>query len=333
MARLLRTAAELEAFAPNWERLWLADPHATPFQHPAWLLPWWRQFGEGALLFVVIETQEDATGLLPFYIYQEQVTGERKLMLLGVGITDYLDGVFAAICSDADIVDGLQVLLQERGWDTLVALQLSPASRLLAALRRISGEEPFQTESCCRMPAVTVDALPQKIRRNAMYYRNRAAREGRLDYILADERTCVDAFNALQRTHTARWHSSGEPGVLADERVLAWHREAVPLLVRAGVLRLGSLQLNGEPLGILYSLVDPPGRAERRQYFYLTAYSVAHAELRPGTLLLAYAIEHAAREGVQVIDMLRGEESYKSMWHLERTPTYGISLAYGQPST
>ena len=65
---------------------------------------------------------------------------------------------------------------------------------------------------------------------------------------------------------------------------------------------------------------------QRTQYFYLTAFSGEHAELRPGTLLLAYAIEHAAQEGVAIIDMLRGEEAYKQLWHLEPAPTCGLEI-------
>ncbi|HET9087969.1 MAG TPA: GNAT family N-acetyltransferase, partial [Acidobacteriaceae bacterium] len=93
-----------------------------------------------------------------------------------------------------------------------------------------------------------------------------------------------------------------------------------------------SLRLNGEIIGVLYSLIDPPRasrsahRIARTQYFYLTAYSLQHADLRPGTLLLALAIEQAANEGVQTIDMLRGDEAYKQIWHLTRTPTAGFTV-------
>ena len=81
------------------------------------------------------------------------------------------------------------------------------------------------------------------------------------------------------------------------------------------------LRLNDEAIAALYSLIDPK-RAGRAQYFYITAYSPEHADLRPGTLLIAYAVEHAANEGVETIDMLRGDESYKQIWHMEKVPTW-----------
>jgi CelD/BcsL family acetyltransferase involved in cellulose biosynthesis len=73
-------------------------------------------------------------------------------------------------------------------------------------------------------------------------------------------------------------------------------------------------------------LIDPPERKMRMQYFYLNAYSMQHARLSPGTLVIAMAIEHAAREGIRTIDLLRGNETYKQYWHPQKVPTYGVVL-------
>lgn len=340
-AQILRSSAELEAFVPAWTQLWHADPHATPFQHPAWLIPWWHHFGEAqtpaAQLCCVILTSfaGNVLAFLPFYLYPEPTTGERKLLLLGVGTTDYLDGLFAPACTVADVLFGLTYLCAEAAFDTLYATQLRQESPLTHAFMALNtpGLHRFPTESCGRMQAVSIAGLPVKIRRNALYYRNRAQRLGNLTYTLADASSYQAAFDNLERLHTERWQARGESGVLADPAVLATHREALPLLADSGLLRLGTLRLNYEVMAVLYSLIDPPSRSpaapdqpRHTQYFYLTAFSAAHADLRPGTLLLACAIEHAATEGVHTIDMLRGEEGYKELWHLERFPTCGFSL-------
>lgn len=323
--RVLRTTRELEQFAPAWRALYEADAYATPFQHPAWLIPWWRQFGQPELRAVVLECDGSALGLLPLYIYPDPQTGERKLLPLGVGTTDYLDGVFRPECTLAQIQSALHLLCEDDAWHSLDVPQLRSGSKLGEALAAM-GAQPFTAEHCSRMPAVPMADLPYKIRRNAMYYRNRAARQRSLELTFAEAHRLPTAFDDLIRLHTERWNQSGQPGVLADPRVLAWHREALPLLDQAGLLRLWTLELDGELLGIIYSLVDPPSRADRTQYFYITAYSTAHADLRPGTVLLALAIEQAAQQGIATIDMLRGDEAYKRIWHLEPTATYGYTL-------
>lgn len=325
---LLRTTDELHAAIPKWSTLWCEDPQANPLQTPEWLIPWWHQFGQGDLRALAITRDGVWIGFLPFYVFRDPYTGERQLLQLGVGTTDYLDGLFAPVCTAGQIREALTLLLREQGWDVFCASQLPTHSRLFHAVRQMNESRMrlFEGESCSRMRAVSMAELPQKLRRNAMYYRNRALRSGRLELQVADAENWAEAFGALRRLHTERWLDRGEPGVLADEHVLAWHYEALPLLQRAGLLRLCSLRLNGEIIGVLYSLVDPPWRPARTQYFYLTAFSPQFADLRPGTLLLGFAIERAASEGVEIIDMLRGNESYKQIWHLEWIPTRGIAI-------
>lgn len=327
---LIRTTSELEAFQSSWRTLWSEDARATPFQRPEWLLPWWRQFGQPDLRAVIVLQQGRPIAFLPFYIYREPTSDERQLLLIGAGTTDYLDGIFTPECTPEYVQLAIDLLQAEGGWDVLYATQLRPESMLLQALSRQSASEVrrFETESCSRMAAVSMAGLPVKIRRNAMYYRNRALRQGKLEFTVAGASDWAESFEALERLHTKRWQSSGEPGVLADPRVLGWHREALPLLQASGLLRLCCLRLNGETIGVLYSLIDPASWPERTQYFYLTAFSIEHADLRPGTLLLGYAIEHAAEEGVKTIDMLRGNESYKKIWHVQPVSTYGFALPF-----
>jgi CelD/BcsL family acetyltransferase involved in cellulose biosynthesis len=336
----LITTADLEASLPRWQRLWERDPHATPFQSPAWLMPWWHQFGQPELRAVTIERDGEWIGFLPLYIYRDPRSGERQLLPLGIGTSDYLDGVFAPECSPEEVLAALETVWGAEAiggsapgdWDTMVLSQLRPLSKLYRALDG-AADLPlvrFEAEICSGMPALRVGDLPQKIRRNVMYYRNRARRLGRLELTVADQSSGEEAFAALQRLHRTRWQKQGQPGVLEDPRVLAWHREARPLLIQLGILRLCSLALNGQIIAVLYAFVDPPGRAERTQYFYLMAYSTEHAELRPGTLLLAYAIEQAAEEGVATIDNLRGNEAYQEIWHMQRSANYGFSMSRSQ---
>lgn len=326
--RVLRSVRALEAFVPAWRRLWLADPRATPFQSPEWLVPWSRQFGGDDLRAVVMLRRSEPLCFLPLYVNEDVREQGRTMMLMGVGTSDYLDGVFAPHCSPSDVLDCLEAVLAQGGWDALEMTQLRSGSKLLDALMNATTASihHFNAEPCSRMNAVSVAELPSKIRRNAMYYRNRARRGGPLQLSVANGENCSARFELLVQLHAARWHERGEAGVLAEERVLGWHRESVPLLLSAGILRLVALQWNKETIAVLYSLIDPPQRSARTQYFYLPAYSPTRADLRPGTLLLAEAIEHAAREGVTHIDMLRGHEAYKQLWDLEPIPTTGLQL-------
>ena len=332
--RFLESLEELGAFIPEWERLWASDPHSSPFQSPAWLVPWWRQFGNDRLCAIVIEREGKAVGFLPFYVYLDTDARKSRVLPLGVGTTDYLDGMFAPECSRREIAGAIEAICKNVDHDEFCATQLPENSRLLEAIRQGSESTASrwggqaarisQSDGCSRMPAVTMAQLPQKIRRNAMYYRNRALRCGSLELAQADESNWGGMFDELRRLHRLRWQARGEDGVLVDERVVRWHQEAIPLLLRAGLLRLMALKLNEECIAVLYSLIDRE-KSEKVQYFYITAYSTEHSDLRPGTLLIAHAVERAAQERVVTIDMLRGDESYKQFWHMEKVPTWCVT--------
>ena len=326
--RMIRTTEALRVFAADWNALWREDPCATPFQSPQWLLPWWRQFEQPELRAISIRQCGACIGFLPFYIYREPKSGERKLLLMGAGTTDYLDGVFASACSTEHVQEAVARLRSTEGWDVLRVSQLPAHSKLLRALQQLKDTHlrQFQAESCSQLPAVPIAALPPKIRRNATYYRSLALRVGTLSLEVANQGNLSESFDALTRLHTQRWQARGQAGVLTDERVVSWHREALPLLEQSGMLRLCLLRLNGEIIAALYALADPPQRPARNGYFYLIAHSVEHARLSPGTLLVALAIESAANEGIRMIDFLRGDENYKKYWHPQEIPTSGFVL-------
>lgn len=327
---VLKDTSELVAFRDEWVRLWSEDQHATPFQSPEWLLPWWHHFGQPDLRAVIVTQAGEVIAFLPFYVYQEPSSGQRKILLIGAGTSDYLDGIFTANCTASHVAAGMECLLRSNDWDVIDAMQLRPQSLLLQYFKSRDAKQ-FPAEPCSGMAAVPIENLHTKIRRNFLYYRNRASRMGRLELVIADASNCAEAFETLVALHTARWQSACEPGVLADQAVLGWHREAIPLLQASNLLRLNTLRLNQTVIASMYSLVDPPRRVNRTEYVYLPAFSTDYADLRPGTLLLGLSIDHAAREGIQVIDMLRGQEAYKQIWHVEQIPTYGFSM--GNPAT
>ena len=327
---ILRSTSELQALVPEWTALWLSADRAKPFQHPAWLVPWWHHFGQPDLRVITLRASEDGhlVGLLPLYIYREPASGERQLLLLGAGTSDYLDGVFLPVCTPDDVAAALRLIAEDNTWDVMHLTQLLPDRILARAAERLGPRDihayPGEPTSWC--PAAPISALPATVRREVLFCRNAAIAHGKLDLVAAAADSLSAAFEDLVQTHTERWQQMGESGVLADPAVLAWHREALPLLLEAGMLRLLTLRLDGTALATMYSLVDPPGRTDRTQYLYLMGHDLRHAGLQPGRLLTAYTLEHAASEGVRTVDMLRGEEAYKRFWRVKQVATLGFAI-------
>ncbi len=323
----LRTTEALEALAPEWTSLWAADPLATPFQHPGWLLPWWRQFGpDGNLCALAIREEPTRTlvGWLPLYTYTPPASGKRQLLILGAGTTDYLDGVWTPLAEPPATCALNHALTTLHTWDQLSLQQLRKSSPLLHAA--LAASLPITAAEPCSTLDTAAD-LPAKMRVNLGRYRRLAAAQGALQCHLAANATeALSTFDRLVHLHSRRWHERGEEGVLRDPRVLAHHRESLPLLLEAGLLRLFHLTLNGETMGVLYGLADPPHAADRSLYLYLIGFDARFAAFSPGSLLVHEAWHHAREHGFPKLDFLRGGESYKKLWGATPEPTYALHL-------
>ncbi len=272
---------------------------------------------------LIVREKHALAAILPFYIYPDSHSGDRQLLLAGAGTSDYLDGIFSPACTSEQLAPALRSLASEGGWDRAFLSQLPVHSLLSKALA--GHATPAISEPCCRRPTVPMRALPQKLRAEVLYQKNAASSLGKLSLIYATERIWEQTFDLLVRFHTERWEKAGQPGVLADPYVLAHHRQALPILLASGVARLCTLHAGEQTLGVLYSLLDPIGHENRTEYFYLMGFAPGHAKLKPGLLLLAFAMEQAAQDGVSYTDMLRGDESYKKFWRMEPVQTQGFT--------
>lgn len=328
-AFVVETTPELEKIVGEWTRLYEASPSSTPFQSPAWLLPWTRTFVHGPLRVVgVREPQEGRlVGLLP--LFRHDVGGERRLRLLGAGITDYLDGIFASTgpLPQETIATAFRTLLTgHTDWDVCqleqlgedAALRNAPLLSASTAGTRLAVETHVGTAGALTCPRVVLapgralgDVLSVGQAAKLRKYRRRADRDGLLVLDVATGETDgAAAFTTFLALHDARWKScaSGEDA-FADPDVRAFHTQAVPELARAGVLRIYMLRLGGRPVAALYGLVR-----SRTLYCYAQGFDPSAAELSPGLLLVGAVLEDAIAVGMRAVDFLRGREPYKYAW-------------------
>lgn len=316
----IETARELRAIRPAWEALFERSIRATPFQSPAWLLPWWRHFGEGELLAFAAWQGERLLGLLPCYVYSDQ--GTRKLLLLGSGTSDHCDGLFDPSGEHELAGALLEEIARARDRFDLVDLQpLGTGSPLLEVPAPAGLVDTRSMQEPCpllRLPGSRDEldpVLPPGMRQNLRYYRRRAERAGRLRFERATDASLPVLLQAWVELHGARWSERGGPGVLADERVRAFHADAAPELLGAGLLRLYALRLDERIIAALYGFAG-----KGRFYYYLGGFDPEFRALSPGTLMIGHAIEAAVREGLAEFDFLRGAEPYKYHWGAQDRP-------------
>lgn len=324
VSRWVEGFAALQELRPEWEALHARDARATPFQHPAWLLPWWNCVGRGELLTFVARSNGKLVALAPFYIYTGN--GKRQLFPVGIGTTDYLD----ALCepdSAHTLSAILEVLEQYRDrFDEIWWPRLRPQSPLLTMptlhgwRSEVSDDEPCPVLTLPKTEVELDSVLPNLPRRKLRYYYRRAQAFGGLRVENADD---LELFwRELERLHVLRWQTKREGGVLSDPNVRAMHAEALPQLRDAGLLRAYLLRCGEQIIGAFYGLCDLKGKPDARIYPYIGGFDPAASEFGPGSVLIGHALAVAARDGYAAVDFLKGQEPYKYVWGAQDTPVF-----------
>ena len=291
---VLRTTEALYALTDDWQDLFTRCPDATPFQSPAWLLPWWHVFGTARPVVATLRNRGRLAGVLPLYVLED------KLLPIGAGITDYQDilldqteppetasallsaAIAAASVNRCDLIDlpHEAVLLRTdppRGWE--IARQ--------------------QSDPC---PVLSLADIPSGRRRDIRQSRHRADRLGGYTIETATPDTLDILLPALYALHEQR-----HPGL--DPRLSRFHRLTAPALLRAGLLRLWVARIHNELAAGYHTLL-----ARNRIMFYLGAFNARFAYASPGTLLMGEIIKRAPTEGRHELHLLRGGEPYKYAW-------------------
>lgn len=324
----ITSLAGLQSIAEEWGNLARRDLHATPFQSPEWLVPWWNHVGEGQLFTLAMRAGNRLVGVLPMYIYRHPESLQRQLLLLGAGTSDYLGGTFEAEYRCPAVAAALaHVSSSTEKWDTAQFFQLRRDSHLLIDAQELAPQTLCNSDPCMIVELPSRAALPAKIRTNMRNYRRKAEGNGPLRLVLATGDTAVEQFNILLSFHRQRWEEKGISGVLTPENVQRHHREALPLFHHAGYLRLYTLLHGTGVLAVLYALVDPTDRPHRTAYFYLMGFDPHGAEFGPGTLMYDLVIDACHAEGIERFDLLRGEENYKRLWGATAEATFGFTLS------
>jgi len=301
----------LERIAEQWEALWRRDPNATPFQSPQWLLPWWKHFGSDTPHVIASSSNGSLDALAPLYILRDEDSGESLGMFLGTGNSDYLD-VLQIEGGDASLLIDSITRADCQLWDLQ---QLRPSSSLLSVPLPDGWSDNVEDQDLC--PVLPIEnagdelqnLLSTHARKKLRYFRRCLEREGDVRYESASAESLDTLLDALYELHAARWQKRGLPGVLADEVMQSFHRDAARRMLDAGALRMYAVRINERIVAVFYGFAH-----QGTVYYYLSGYDPALEKLSIGNVIVAHAIENAVRDGAKTFDFLRGAEEYKYSW-------------------
>jgi len=322
-------ASGIAGLRPEWEELWQRDPAATPFQSPAWLEAWWDYFGTSEPLVLTARCGAELVGLLPLYLLREP--GCRKLLPIGVGLSDHIDALIDPIADDGVVDLLIAAVAQTQGWDECWLPDLAAEGKLAGAAgfpgvtSRTMPAPPCPVLGLPADPSRLGEVVPRKTLRDLHQVQKRAMAAGGIVIEAIADGGLDAALDDLFRLHEQRWRGRGESGVCGDPLVQAFHRKAAHRLQAVGMLRLYRLLIGDRVAAVYYGFV-----AKSTAYAYLGGFDLSQPRLSPGTQIIAYAIEQAIAEGVARFDFLRGDEAYKYAWGAVDRHKISLRLSWQQ---
>ncbi|MDX8528963.1 GNAT family N-acetyltransferase [Mesorhizobium sp. MSK_1335] len=307
-ADIIRHHGALDELEPHWWPLWLQCSCATPFQSPAWLVPWWRTFAPGDLSAIAVWSGSELVGLAPLYL--ERNGSSSRLLPIGISLSDYLDVLCAPKFEEA-----VRTLIAETvlslEWSQWILPDLPTEAASLNLVLPNTEESLSATHAACPVLALVGDdaltcSVPARRRRQLRRALRAAQRKGRVTIKRADAAPQM-FLGQLIRLHSARWAGQGD-GVLTDSAI-RFHREALPRLAAKNLARCWVIEIDDAVVGTYYGF-----HHRDRAYAYLGGFDPAYADENPGTILIGEAIVSAHQDGAREFDFLRGRESYKYGW-------------------
>jgi CelD/BcsL family acetyltransferase involved in cellulose biosynthesis len=312
---VLSSHEALRALRGEWEALCDVAARVTPFQRPGWVLPWMEHFDVSSPRALAVRCGRDLVGLVPAFSWGDGL--RRNVSLLGVGVSDHLDALWAPGFERA-ILDAASGWLEDCGadWDTCAFDELGPKALLRDVRCPRGARVRAQPQSVCPVlvaaPAETEleRVVPRRQAEQVRRARRRSARAGVVELGRADRLAELGrALEALVTLHTRRWERRGEAGALTDRRIIRFHQEVAIAFATRRALRLYVLRIDRRDAAVIYGF-----RERERVHLYLQGISPDFDRSSPGTILLAFVVEDALAEGVREFDFLRGSEPYKYAW-------------------
>jgi CelD/BcsL family acetyltransferase involved in cellulose biosynthesis len=303
----------------DWHLLWRELPNPTAFQTFAWISACFEAFLEEKPRLMVAHGPDRLVAIAPF-------VGHETVRLAGGAVSDYQDALVAPGFERMAMTAFAEHFTHEpHRWSECLFENLRQESALLYGDFGANYTDVIEAHEVC--PVLMLSGAPSRAglppsipahqQEKVRYYRRRAEKAGKFQIEQVTWETLEEFQEALFRLQRARWQKRSQSGVLEDPHIQKPHRLAAPGLLRADILRMYGMRLDGNLVGVYLGFVC----GERASY-YLSGFDPSVADLSPGMLLLAHAIAEAVREKAGCFDFLRGGEAYKYAWGAHDSHTY-----------
>ena len=318
--------------AEEWNALVSANETNTVFQTFEWFDAWWKAFGAGSELYLLVVREAGTIIGFAALMQARSVFGWRELKFVGSGNADYQDFVLprekpraiAAICE----------FLRARWtrWDRLalgnVPEDSSTMPLFLAAAEDAGLRVVIEARVTC--PTLRIQEDPAHARRMIEKYslrrpHNWFARRGAVSFRHVQQVDEVIGFlPAFFEQHRQRWQAVGKPSLFTQWRQQKFYEGLARALHSRGWLQFSVVEFNGAPIAFHFGF-DYQGCVT----WYKPSFDVRYAQHSPGLLLTRELIEDGLRRERVELDFTAGDEAFKERFATRERHTHFIGVYHG----
>jgi len=332
---------QLADYRACWRSLVDQTEGASLFHCLDWLEVYWRHFGDGQRLRVLLVSSEDRlTGVLPLVVRRER-TRVGPVRILTYPLHDW-GSFYGPIGPDpaSTLTAGLDYLRStRRDWDALELRWVDAegcdggvTEQALRAAGLSSYKTIWDRTAVVELAGTWESYLASrsgKWRANLRRVERRLRDLGKLTLVHyrplgenhADGSPRWDLYDACEQLAGRSWQGASRTGTtLSHESIRPFLRDAHEAAARAGAVDLHLLLLDGRPLSFAYNY-HCQGRVDGLR----AGYDASAARDGAGTLLLSRAIEESFRRGDRVYDLGVGSLACKRYLATRITPIYRYS--------
>ena len=305
----------------SWQGVLQRCDHSI-FSTWEYLSTWWKYYGKGAKLRVLIaQENEETLSIAPLMLSKHAFShlgGLHKLQFLGHG-SDYADFILPKKNSKClDLF--LDNLLQSSDWDILELEGINEESTTVKALLDIRNHHTPELElndwSSCSYIRLSdsfkdfMNGLSRNVRKNLDRRMRRLKESYNVEFKTQNDFDSVRvAMETFFNLHDKRWKSKGEAGVFATEVNRDFHISLAETFNEKGWLSLYFLTIDDVPISAAYTF-----DYDMKKYGCLTGFDPDFRHFGIGNLLKMHVIEECFRKQFREYDLGRGSEPYKTEW-------------------
>ena len=312
--------SEFDTMREEWNELLNQSASDSVFLRWEWMHTWWDIFKQKRrLLILTARSNGRLVGIAPFYIETAGLLRTRYLKLCSEELSpDYLD-IIAEKGQETEVArDIVNYIIGCTGeWDVIALDNLLANSILLTdpSLFMDYSHTVRVTQTC---PYIKIQGTFEH------YYRTREGlvrfslekkhkkliKEMKVNHaIVRDENGLATALDDLYLLHRKRAKEKGIQSNFLSPDVKRFHKEVGRLFLRDQILNLQFLYGDKNPISALYAF-----NYGNKTYYYQAGSDPEWGKWSVGGVLLYLTLQKAFNDGYDEFDLLKGAESYKSLW-------------------